>query len=718
MMKRLSIRTFVSLLLVLLLAAPAALAKVEIDDLTENRLRLISYALREQLQGSHYSKKSLDDALSRDAFKLYLEQLDYQKRFLLEKDVKVLEAYSERMDDEMRRGRLQLPLVGAEILEQRIGEVEAMVEKLLAKGFDFKKREMLETDAEKLPYARTLDELQERWRKSLKYQVMSRYLGLLDDEGIEEPAAADKKTLETLRAKALEKVAKSYDTYFSRLRKETYADHADRYFNAVARAFDPHTGYLPPAKREDFDISMRGSLEGIGATLREEDGYIKVVAIIPGSPAAAQGQLQAEDIILKVAEAGAEPVDITDTRIRDAVSYIRGPKGTEVRLTVRKPDGARLVIPIVRDVVQIEATFVKSTVLQEGDRRFGFIRIPSFYRDFEDDRHDSTGRNVTDDVKAELESLKRQGVTGVILDLRNNGGGSLSDAVSVSGLFIEKGPVVQVKDSFGRSRVLRDKDSSVAYDGPLVVLVNQFSASASEILAGALQDYGRALVVGGEHTHGKGTVQAILDLDQSLNLPGMDKYKPLGALKLTIQKFYRVSGDSTQYRGVVPDVVLPDRLSHIKSGEQFLDFSLPWDRTEKTDYQRWGGTPLDLPRLISGSRSRISSSEDFREILTEATEAKARAEKTQVALDIEEMLRERRELKEKGAASLHGDMAEAAEFDEPALDGMSEEENQNAWIEETAEDPYVLEGMALLSDLIAQEGEFAGASRPAVGKTN
>ncbi len=717
MMKRRLIQSIVALLLALVFTAPPVWAKIEVDNQTENRIRLLSYALREQLQGSHYSHKNLDDALSRDAFKLYLEQLDYQKRFLLEQDVKVLEAYRERIDDEMRRGRPQLPMQGALILEQRLGEVEKMVAELMAGGFDFNLREEMETDAEKLSYAKNSAEIKQRWRKSLKYQVIGRYLGLMDDEGVEDPAAADPEVLKGLWEKAAEKVTKSYDSYFSRLRQDTYTDHVDRYFNAVARAFDPHTGYMPPSKREDFDISMRGSLEGIGATLREEDGYIKVVAIIPGSPASSQGQLQAEDIILKVAEAGADSVDITDTRIRDAVRYIRGPKGTEVRLTVRKPDGTRMVIPIVRDVVQIEATFVKSTVLDDADERIGFIKIPSFYRDFEDDRHESTGRNVTDDVRAEVERLKAENVSGIILDLRNNGGGSLSDAVSVSGLFIEKGPVVQVKDSYGRSRVLRDRDSDVVYDGPLVVLVNQFSASASEILAGALQDYNRALVVGGAHTHGKGTVQAILDLDQSVNLPGMNKYKPLGALKLTIQKFYRVSGDSTQYRGVVPDVVLPDRLGHIKSGEQYLDFSLPWDSTDRTDFEPWDVAALDLSQLVAASRERVAASEKFREIVTEAAEAKAKSEETVVSLHIDEMLAERRDLREKGEAP-HGDLALDGELDEAEKDGLTEEQKLNAWISEAAEDPYVLEAIQLLDALAVDSDKVAVTDKTVAEKPN
>jgi len=670
-----------------------------------NRAKILSYLVRDQLSRSHYSHKALDDELSLAAFDLYLKQLDAQKRFLLQGDVARLRNYAARIDDEMSQGQVSLPMLGAKLLRERVGQAERMAEEILAGSFDFTRSEEFETDPEKLGYCANAAELRERWRQVLKYQVLNRYLNLLEDEG--SSPAKDKQG--ELLAKAREKVLKGNREAFARILEETDQDHYDRYFDAVARAFDPHSGYLPPAQKEDFDINMRGSLEGIGATLREEDGYIKVVSIIPGSPSARQGQLHAEDVILMVAQGSDEPVDVTDTRLRDAVSLIRGAKGTEVRLTVKKPDGARLVIPIIRDVVQIEETFVKSAALKEekSGRTFGYVKIPSFYRDFQKTRTGGDARNVTDDLRAELVKLQASKIDGLILDLRNNGGGALTDAVAVTGLFIEQGPVVQVKNSYGRMETLRDSDPSVAYGGPLVVLVNRFSASASEIVAGALQDYGRATIIGGAHTHGKGTVQAVVDLDRTLPFPNMSQYQPLGAMRVTIQKFYRVSGASTQYRGVVPDVILPDRLSHLKSGEQYLDHSLPWDTVEATSFSRWNGAGPATPLLKSKSSQRVAGDEAFAKISEDAARAKQRMEKTLQSLNIDVVQREREEAKKLQREDPEWHAAEAAEKKAGGAD--AEEDRHKRWLREVSEDPYTLESMAILDDLLAPASALTAA---------
>ena len=680
-----------------------------------NRAKILSYLLREQLVRNHYSHKALDDELSVAAFDLYLKQLDGQKRFLLQGDVARLRTHAARIDDEMNRGQFELPQLGATILRERVIRARQVVEELLAKDFDFTRQESFESDPAKLVYCATEAELRERWRQVLKYQVLNRYLNLLEDE----TGTPDKEKGAELLGKAREKTLKSNREFFTRVLEETVQDHFDRYFDAVARTFDPHTGYLPPAQKEDFDIGMRGSLEGIGATLREEDGYIKVVSIIPGSPSARQGQLHAEDVILMVAQADGEPVDVTDTRLREAVSLIRGPKGTEVRLTVKKPDGTRLIIPIVRDVVQIEETFVKSAVLsdEKSKKTFGYIKIPSFYRDFQKTRSGENARNVTDDLRAELDALKNRKIDGLILDLRNNGGGALSDAVAVTGLFIEKGPVVQVKDSSSQMDTLADDDTSVAYDGPLVVLVNQFSASASEIVAGALQDYGRAIILGSKHTHGKGTVQAVVDLDRTIPFPNMIQYAPLGAMRVTIQKFYRVSGASTQYRGVVPDIVLPDRLGHLKSGEQYLDHSLPWDTVEATAYTPWNRQPQGKSEIKAKSARRIATGEAFIAISRDAAQAKERMENTLQSLNINDIRRERNEAKklQKEIPGWHEEEVAAPGAQKNSAAGA--EEKQRLWLREVDEDPYTREAMAVLNDMagitpaIAQPAALPEADR-------
>ena len=612
-----SVRLFRPVLLVALLVAvwcgqPQAANE---PDFVQNRTRVLTYVLRQQVS-HHFSGKAIDDALSRNAFQLYLKQLDFQKRYLLDGEVRQLRAYELQIDDEMLSGRIQLVPLAGRLMDQAVARAERLVRQILELPFDFTVAEDYETDPDKLAFCRSETELKERWRKELKYRVLTRYLTLAEDEGFATPAAVPREKRSVLEKQAREKVLKQHNDFFARLHQETEQDQYDRYLNAFARAFDPHTGYLPPQSKEDFDISMRGSLEGIGATLRDDEGYIKVVKIIPGSPADRQGQLQADDVILAVAQGNAEPVDVTDMRLRDAVALIRGKKGSEVRLTVKRPGHKPMVIPIIRDVVIIEESFVKSTVIEDPEtgRRYGYIKIPSFYRDFEEGQGGNGGRNSTDDVRSALVALKRQGIAGLILDMRNNGGGALTDAVGIAGLFIEKGPIVQVRTSGGASRVLEDQDASIEYRGPMVVLVNQMSASASEIVAGALQDYRRAVIIGSEHTHGKGTVQLIMNLDETLTLHNMSRYQPLGALRLTTQKFYRVSGESTQYRGVIPDLILPNRQQHNKFGERYLDFSLPWDVIQGVKYLPWSSGTGDLGWLRTRSQERVAKSEDFAKI--------------------------------------------------------------------------------------------------------
>ncbi|WP_221250269.1 carboxy terminal-processing peptidase [Desulfuromonas versatilis] len=705
------------LLLVACLLSPAASAVYGqgSGDYDANRAKLLSYMVRQQLERYHYSHKALNDQLSKDAFALFLKQLDFQKRFLLKSDVAKLQAYMNQIDDEMQSGDIQLPVVAANLMAERIPQAQALVEELLANPFDFTVQESFETDPEKLDFCENLDQLRERWRQALKFQALTRYLNLIEDEGLKEAGDQDPR-LEALRGKAREKVLNSNRHFFTRLLQDTRQDHYDRFLNAVTRAFDPHTNYLPPTQKEDFDISMRGSLEGIGATLREEDGYIKVVRVIPGSAAYRQGQLQAEDVILEVAQGSEEPVDVTDTRLRDAVSLIRGPKGSEVRLTVKKADGSRLVIPIIRDVVEIEETFVKGATFPDpaSGKTFGYIKIPSFYRDFQGSRLGGEGRNSTDDVREQLRLMNEQNIAGLILDLRNNGGGALTDAVGIAGLFIETGPIVQVRSSNGQINVLEDRDPKIDYAGPMVVLVNQFSASASEILAGAMQDYGRAIVMGGAHTHGKGTVQTILDLDRTIPLPNMGKYRPLGAIKVTTQKFYRISGGSTQFKGVVPDIVLPDRLGHLKSGEQYSDYALPWDTVAATEFQPWAPALGNLAGLKQQSSARVAASESFNEISQDADSARQKSEQTSQSLFIDQVRREREEARQHKAAPAFHEGGEPGEEEPGDNARLSDEERRNLWIKETGEDPYVREAMALIGQILAlgsQPATPAGESK-------
>lgn len=677
--------------------------------LEENRAKLLSYVIVNDLGKYHFARKKIDDELSKAAFRVYLKQLDPQKRYLIKEDVDKLSVFSEKIDDQMKTGNIQLPVRASELMNQRIPLVRDMVREILAHDFDFSDNETIETDMDKIEFCSSMSELRERWRKTLKYQVLHRYLALVEDEkALEKEEKADqKKTVKSdqeLVVTAREKILKTYETIFTRLMQEKPRDRYDRFFDSFSKAFDPHTDYLPPMDKEDFDIGMKGQLEGIGATLKEEDGYVKVVSIVPGGPAYRQGSLQPEDTILKVREGKGEPVEITDMKLRDAIKHIRGKKGTEVTLTVKKPGGALATITLIRDVVQLEDSFVKGILLkddQEGET-FGYIKIPTFYRDFEKTRFGGSGRNSTDDVRKEIRKFETSRIKGLILDLRNNGGGALTDSVRTAGLFIKNGPVVQVKGIDGKVSVLSDDDDDIIYDGPIIVLVNKFSASASEILAGALQDYGRAVIIGGEHTHGKGTVQTIVDLNDEMPFPNMDHLKPLGALKLTTQKFYRITGASTQYRGITPDIVLPDRFTGLKSGEQYLDYALPWDTINAATFVKWNNPVSHIPELKGKSDQRVKTKKDFLEIEGFSRITTDEQKKTLRSLNIEaakKELEETRVMREKESKGPHGRHS----ADRKSAGVLSEDAKKELWIKEVREDAYVREAVSVLLDLIADQ---------------
>ncbi|MDA8241157.1 MAG: carboxy terminal-processing peptidase [Nitrospiraceae bacterium] len=695
-----SARSVAALVLCLLfINLPASYALESRNTPAYQRAKVLGYLLSYDLGNLHFSHKKIDDELSKNAFTLYMKQLDSQKRFFLKEDVKKLAVYTNSIDDEIKSGNYELADLATAILLKRAAAVKEMVRQLLSKDFNFAGHEYVETDPEKLDYCETEGALRERWRKILELQVLHQLLNM-EDEAKKPQDGKDGMPTAPFEKTAREKVLRSYETFFSELRERSEREEYERYFNSLTRAYDPHTEYMPPSSKEDFDISMRGTLEGIGATLREEDGYIKVVEIVPGSPAFRQGQLQPEDIILKVAEKDKEPVDITYMGVQGAVKLIRGKKGTEVRLTIKKPSGSRMVVPIVRDVIKLEDNFVKSAVLKDGagGAVVGYIKIPAFYRDF-DHTGSSAGRNCTDDVKKELNKLKAAGIRGLILDLRNDGGGALTDAIKTAGLFIKTGPVVQVKASDGKISVLADEDPDIRYSGPMVVLVNKFSASASEILAGALQDYGRAIVIGGD-THGKGTVQTIIDLNDFLRSHDMGIKDALGALKITTQKFYRISGASTQYRGVKPDIVLPDQFQGLKTGEQYLDFALPWDTINPAAYSKWTNSRPDIRELRARSEKRVRANKEFADITKENEELIEMQKKTLQPLNIEEARKDEEELKEvtqkRDSGNPHGGIRKGKKQDTSHL---SEEGRRQAWIKEVGEDPYVRESVSVLDDM-------------------
>jgi len=636
-------RILISLTILLPLGLLLAFSINNSQEETKKELYLTDLVLS-SLKYVHYEHKTIDDDFSRRVYKLYLEHLDYTKKFLLASDVARLKAYETKIDDDLNHNTQYFFNLSYDLITKRTNDAEAYYQEILDKPFDFDKQEMLELDDEKNAWAESTADLKEAWRKSLKYQVMRDVYNKMDiqEKALEKnDTTVKQKTFEELEAAARKKVRKQNKDYFRRLGQLERKDYYTLFLNAINGSYDPHTSFFPPKDKTDFDIRMSGQLEGIGATLQEKDGYIKVVHIVPGSPSWKQGDLKAGDLILKVAQGDEDPIDLIGMRLDKAVTYIRGKKGTTVKLTVKKVDGSIQLISIVRDVVVIEATYAKSVIVTTPgtNKRIGYIYLPSFYVDF--NKRDG-GRRSSVDVLKEINKLKAENVDGLIIDLRNDGGGSLQDVVTMGGYFIKEGPIVQVKTKGKPAQILADTDPSVQYNGPLAIMVNSNSASASEIFAAAMQDYGRAVIIGGKQTFGKGTVQRFIDLDQIVN-DELEDFKPFGAEKLTFQKFYRINGGATQLKGVTPDVVLPDNFMYIKYGEHELDYYLPWDEIPPTQYQRVDH-PVDVQSIAKESKARISKDKKFKMKKEQAKRIKKLRDESLVSLNFEKYKEEQKRL--------------------------------------------------------------------------
>ncbi len=617
------------------------LASYSVYTGTPPRDQVVLGSMLQGLTIAHYQPEKLDDQFSKRVFDLYLKRVDVNKQLLLAPEVAQLRRFETTIDDQLKGGTHEFLDVTSQIVLRRMAEAQAYYTEVLAKPFDFKVAETWETDPKKAAYPANAAAQREQWRKMLKYQTLAQLSELMDEEARkkDKPLASTKaatpptaisdhlRTPAELEAEARKRVLKYYTEVFADQQQLDANDRLADFANAVANTFDPHTDYFAPIVRDNFDITMSGRLEGTGAQLQQEDGHVKVSDIVAGSASARQGELKVGDVITRVAQAAAEPVSVEGMRFDRVVKLIRGPKGTEVRLTVRKPDGAIQVIPIIRDVVVIEETYAQSALVKQNGRTFGYIHLPAFYADF----GGKGGRSSATDVKAALAKLRQENVAGVVLDLRFNGGGSLRDAVDMSGLFVPSGPMVQIKSRQGRPETVNDADPQVQYAGPLVVLVNKYSASASEILAAAMQDYRRAIVMGNT-TYGKGTVQQVIDLDRMVT-PDVAALKPLGSLKLTIQKFYRVNGGSTQFKGVVPDILLPDALASYAKGEQDAEYPLLWDEIAPAAYQPANTLP-DLARLRAASAARVAASPGFRLINESADRANLRRKQTTLSLNL------------------------------------------------------------------------------------
>lgn len=657
----------------------------------------------------HYQPQAVDDEFSQMVFDEYLEKLDYSRHFFTARDIENLQRFQYRIDDELQNGTFEFFELSLNMLEHRMSQARGFLTEYEEIPFDFDHEETYVDDPESLDFPANEAELRDRWRLELKYRTLIRLHDAMERQEKEannqpESTGFEGKPFSELEAEARAKTIDSYRKYLDRLEDMDISDRRADYLNAVTGIYDPHTGYFPPKDKENFDISLSGRLEGIGAQLREDGQYIKVVRIVPGSASARQGELQIDDKILKVAQGKKEePVDIVGMDIDDAVKLIRGPKGTEVILTVRRPDGTQMEIPITRDVVELEETYAKSAILRESDQsgKIGYIHLPKFYADF----RDRNGRRAATDVAQEVKKLKAEGVDGLILDLRNNGGGSLSDVVEMAGLFVEDGPMVQVKYRDRDPQVLRDRDSDVQYDGKLLVLVNSFSASASEILAAAMQDYDRAVIVGSPSTYGKGTVQLFVNLDDFIR--GSSEVKPLGEIKLTTQKFYRINGDATQLKGVIPDIVLPDEYSLLDMGEKDYEHSMAWDEIDPVDYQTWE-TPVSAQTedLRINSARRVTTSETFRLIRENAERFRRRQQRESYPLELTAFRSDRERIEEEGEKYKNlRQTIEAMQIDYVQKDiariesDTLRQKRYTQWHKNLRKDPYIFEAMQILQDM-------------------
>ena len=681
------------------------------------------------IEKGHYSPATIDDTFSKGIYKDYIQALDPSKRFFLQSDIDEFSKFETELDDQLLNRDLTFFNLTYDRLMTRMEEGKKLYKDILSTPFDYTIDETFNTDYEKAPYVKNTQELKERWRKQIKLSTLSsltdrlkiqenKEKGIVDKdvknssevakpgEFVDELSISEKektsdgkpKTFEELEKITRESSLKSLDEYFGFMKDLTRDDWFSVYINSITSRFDPHTNYFPPEEKERFDVSISGKFEGIGARLQKKNDFTEITELISGGPAWRGKQLEAGDIVMKVAQGNGEPLDIVGMRLDDVVKKIKGPKGSEVRLTVKKVDGSIKTISIIRDIVEIEETYAKSSVVERNGVKYGVIYLPKFYIDFEN----KDGRDAGKDVAAEVESLKQAGVNGIVLDVRDDGGGSLSTVVDIAGLFIEQGPIVQIKSAGRKKEVLYDRDKKIEWDGPLVIMVNSFSASASEILAAAIQDYKRGIIIGSKQTYGKGTVQNVIDLNSFVRSSSSGD---LGALKTTTQKFYRINGGSTQLEGVSSDIVMPDRYAYLKMGERDVDNAMPWDKIDPATYSVWTKN-AKFEKVIADSKKRIALNPQFKLIEENAKWIDERSKENLYSLKMEAFKKTQKAIEDTNKKfkpisdyDYHAKFTSLPQEAEAMKKDASLKEKRERWHESLSKDIYVEEALNVLDDL-------------------
>lgn len=709
-------RNYKLLLLVLLLAfASCSFTSKKFENPDKDRLvfELVTYLLDEM----HFSPQEVNDDFSKEVFDDYLEQLDPLKRYFYASDIKEFEKYKTDLDDQIKAYDVTFFNLTYNRYVQRLSESKELYKEVLKHPFNYDLDEEFSTNYEDLDYVESRKDLKERWRKQLKFSTIANYDDLIEqqerdikrasekdnqnssEDDNSKASALEKKSLAELEAEARELTLKSLNELYEYMEDRQRKDLLAVYLNAIVREYDPHTAYYEPEDKERFDTNISGKFEGIGARLQKKMDVITIMEVIAGGPAWRQKELEVGDQILKVKqEDEEEALNVVGMRTSDAVKFIKGPKGTDVTLTVKKVDGSIQDITITRDIVELGEAYAKSSTVIKDGKKYGIIDLPGFYVDFKD----VNNRNAASDVKIEIEKLKVEGMEGLVIDLRNNGGGSLQTVVDMAGFFIKEGPVVQVKTSGQPKQVLMDRDRSIVWDGPLVILVNEFSASASEILAAAMQDYKRAIIIGSDQTFGKGTVQTVVDLNSMVK---NNSNGDIGAVKLTIQKFYRINGGSNQLEGVKSDVVIPNRYSYIDIGEKNEENPLPWSKIEPAQYEVWDSY-FDYDMTIAKSKERMAKNEQLKLIDENAKWVKKIRDREQFPLNYEAY-----------KASLDVSDKETKHFEELSnyqtnltFESLSQEmklmeqdsilrEKRELWHKNLSKDVYIEEAINVLNDM-------------------